>query len=107
MSVVSAFAAVPQDTMQTSSHVAAPGQAATSFAQLLDDSKGNDRKDTQKIPQHRAYSFAELGMFGIHADQFSDVAQDKQNDSKPSAVKILASASPAGGSVAPAGRSLR
>jgi|GEM_PF-4892038 len=46
-----------------------PGQAATSFANLLDAAKG-DNRERRTAPSHRAYNFAELGMFGLHASEF-------------------------------------
>lgn len=44
---------------------------ATSFAKLLEDADNKPKA----APAHRAYSFAELGMFGLHATQFSSTPE--------------------------------
>jgi hypothetical protein len=59
--------------------------ATASFAEVL--AKAKERQQAQ----HRAYSFAELGMFGLHAAQF---AADLRNEQQASARVLLPSSAP-------------
>lgn len=71
MSLIAPFALVPTNAMsdQTRPLSSDATQPATSFAQLLDAPK-DSKAEKQKTPEHPAYSFAELGMFGLHASAF-------------------------------------
>lgn len=76
MSSVTLVSQVPGDTKHASVSVtAAPSQAATAFADLLDKPEDGNKKQAKKQPEHPAYSFAELGMFGLHAVQDADDSQ--------------------------------
>ncbi|MEI9930267.1 MAG: hypothetical protein WDM89_06880 [Rhizomicrobium sp.] len=67
------------------------GSSAASFAQLLDDPKDGQRK-TQKAQEHPAYSFGQLGMFGLHADVFRPDSGEASDNSVLPVSKPLATA---------------
>lgn len=60
-------------------------EPATSFAKLLDDANDGSKK-VHKTPAHPVYSFAELGMFGLHATALAPDANAKP----AAAAKLLA-----------------
>jgi hypothetical protein len=62
-----------------------PGQAATSFAQLLDNRKDDAKAHARTAAPH-AYSFAGLGMFGLHASEF---VADSKDVAQVSATRLL------------------
>lgn len=70
--MTSVTSVVPGDNKHAPVPVTAgPAQAATAFADLLDKPE-EGKKQAKKMPDHPAYSFAELGMFGLHAVQAAD-----------------------------------
>lgn len=71
MSSVTTVVQPPNPTQHAAIAPAEQTQPATAFADLLDKSGDVDKKQTKKAePEHPVYSFAQLGMFGLHAAEF-------------------------------------
>ena len=66
MSTVALVPVVPGENAAGQPTVPDTASATTSFADLLDDSQAPKQKTHKAETTHRAYSFAELGMFGLH-----------------------------------------
>ncbi|HWA90272.1 MAG TPA: hypothetical protein VG889_09575 [Rhizomicrobium sp.] len=68
MSLVSVTAQSPTDNkLALGAAQPEPTQPATAFADLLDKPADDAKKAKKAAPAPTAYSFAELGMFGLHA----------------------------------------
>jgi len=75
MSTISLITPASNETSAGQGTAPNGGQPSTSFADLLDGA-GNEKERTHKImPAHRAYSFSELGMFGLHNLELSGGSQ--------------------------------
>jgi hypothetical protein len=54
------------DVNSTQASIQDAGQTSTSFADLLDKADGEEKQKKKTQQQHQVYSFAELGMMGLH-----------------------------------------
>jgi hypothetical protein len=67
MSSIALISANPNDLKTAQTSIPDAGQTSTSFADLLDKTDSGEAKQKKKTQeQHQVYSFAELGMMGVH-----------------------------------------
>jgi hypothetical protein len=66
MSTIALISVATNDIKTAQASIPDAGQTSTSFADLLDKADSGEEKQKKKTQQHQVYSFAELGMMGLH-----------------------------------------
>ena len=66
MSTIALISVASNDIKSAQASIPDAGQTSTSFADLLDKAESGEEKQKKKTQQHQVYSFAELGMMGLH-----------------------------------------
>jgi hypothetical protein len=104
MSSIAMVSVTSHDVNSTQASIQDAGQTSTSFADLLDkaDSEEKQKKKTQQ--QHQVYSFAELGMMGLHELVLPPAgsAPPQQTTQSAKLASVVAPAAHAASSAAPA-----